>query len=170
MELEAGMRIHGRFGVSVFDPDGALADHSESDNLMCQAGYLIIPQALAWSFALDQNLNLGIELAPTYCAPVYGAVGSGITTPTSSDVVLTTELQRSVVYSVTTTTGPPPTLVVNFFYGTSGSNWTISEAGIFLQATSVAGSGSLLDHALISPTVSKLTTQTATLSITFSFS
>lgn len=175
MAVTVAPHVRGRFRIEVFNPDGEMVDFREANNIMCVAGYSVLAAAVGWSCALDQNSNLGVLLSPTYCAPVYGAVGSGTNiTVTSADTALATELGRSVVYSSTSSSTPPGPPYANttlgFFLGTSGSNWTISEAGVFLQATSTAGSGSLLNHAVISPSVSKLSSQTATLSVQFQFS
>jgi len=161
------MKMSGVATIRVYDPDGTLVDERTCPNIMCTTGYGILAQALAWSLALDQNATLGILLTPTYGAPAWGAVGSGVGNVTTADTVLFSELGRSTVYSATTN-GSAFTLL--FFFGTTTSNWTIAEAGVFLQATSTGGSGSLLDHVLISPTVSKTTSQTATLSLTFTMS
>ncbi len=153
--------------ICVYDPDGTLVDKRVNHNVMCSAGYAVLVQALAWSLALDQNATLGIALIPTYGAPTYGAVGAGVGSVSILDIGLFSELGRSTVYSATTNGS---TFTLLFFFGTTSANWSIAEAGVFLNGTTTASSGALLDHISVSPSVSKTTSQTATLSLTFTMS
>ncbi len=156
MELESDMKMSGVATICVYDPDGTLVDKRVNHNVMCSAGYAVLVQALAWSLALDQNATLGIALIPTYGAPTYGAVGAGVGSVSILDIGLFSELGRSTVYSATTNGS---TFTLLFFFGTTSANWSIAEAGVFL-----------LDHISVSPSVSKTTSQTATLSLTFTMS
>jgi hypothetical protein len=158
-------RLSGHFTVCVFE-DGREVARGEGDNLLTSAGYAVLIAAMFWTCIVDQNAQMGLMLTPQYAFPIYGAVGSGSTAPASSDTTLTSELARSVVYTGSYTA---TTFTVNFFYGTTGS-WTITEAGVFLNATSTANTGFLFDHALVSPSVTKTSTQTCTLSLTMSWS
>src|ERR1700747_2130540 len=109
--------------------------------------------------------------------PIYGAIGTGNTTPTDSDTQLTAEVTpsengRAVVYAGATGAaaggGIDATVTWSFFYPIPSSNIVIAECGIFVNATSTTNSGTLLDHALISPTVTQTTSQTCTLALTIS--
>lgn len=165
--VDEGLKVRGRFNIKIHNEDGSLADERTVDNIMCTAGYIILVQAMAWSMAIDQNQTLGILLTPQYAAPVFGAVGSSTGNPSAADTQLYAELGRSTLYSVSTNS---TSITLGFFFGTSVSTWTITEAGIFVSGTTTVNSGSLLDHALVSPPVSKSAAQTATLSIVLTFS
>lgn len=104
----------------------------------------------------------------TFTANANYTVGTTCAYVTVGDVALYAEQLRTVVTAATYTaaTGVASWTWL-FFFGTTGSNITITEAGVFVQAASTSGSGAMLDHLLISPSVTKLTSQTATLQITF---
>lgn len=160
-------QITGSMVLTVFNEDGSVDTETHVNNVMCDTGYAVLATAILWSATIDQNGNLGLSLTPSYCAPMYGAVGTGSSTVSNLDKQLQSELGRGTVYSGTTNGS---SVTFNFFFGLTLVNWTIAEAGIFLQATGDPNSGALLDHALINPAVSKTTVQTATLAVTLAFS
>jgi hypothetical protein len=167
VKQSSGPKLSGVFTVDVHNPDGTLADTRISPNIMCTSGYAQLALAMAWNMAFDQNNNLGITLSPTFCAPIYGAVGQASGNVTAADTTLFSELGRNTLYSINTSGS---SITLGFFFGTTVSNWNITECGIFLSATSVAGVGFLLDHSILQTPISKTASQTATLSVTFSFS
>jgi hypothetical protein len=149
---------------------GRVVDQREVANVMTTTGYTVLVQAMLWSAAADQNGILGLNLTPMLMAPVYGAVGAGTAPVSSSDTQLQSEFATSGRQPLYSGTSDSSSFTLSFYFPTTTANWTVGEGGIFLQATPTVNSGSMLDHALITPTVSKLSTQTMTLSVQISFS
>lgn len=118
------------------------------------AGLSAIASALVWSGMQDQAASLGVT-SPTFLTPLYGAIGGGTGTPLASDTVLFSEIARSTVGAGAST---PATSGINaicawlFFFPPPPTVWNVTEAGVFAQATSASGSGTLVDHyALAAP-------------------
>jgi hypothetical protein len=190
LEVAEALRLAGRLRLCVwpegFDPlpvyramlrDSMTGDRSaalerwcppvdmrEVGNIACTAGLGWLASAIMWSGVEDQAAAQGNPFAPITAAPIYGAVGDGTTTPTSGDAALASELGRAVVAAESFSAA---TWTWVFFFGVTAAAWTISEAGVFLNATETAGDGKLLDRALISPSVAKPAASTATLQVTF---
>jgi hypothetical protein len=164
--------IHGTLTFSTLNDDGSVCDSATSDNIICYTGLNVMLPALLWDFIEDQNTTMGSPFSVAYCAPIMGAVGTGVATPADSDVALVTEVARAQVMAAGITNGSAGIdgyLSFSFLFGLPGSNYSIIEAGVFLQgAAAVPGSGSLFDHATLAA-VSWSTTQLATLVAQFSF-
>lgn len=130
-----------------------IIDHTETDNIICTVGQAQLLNYLA-QFPSNPVTSL-----------VFGAVGSGTNTPTVNDTALQTELGRSQVGQGGTATNvfTWTTVIPNL---TTGA-WTVTEGGIFLDASSVAGSGLLLNHFLFSNSVSVAANSMASLSASF---
>ena len=160
-----GMDVHELLRLlEVADADQEV----EADNTMCVNGLTQMIQALLWSSIADQNANMGSPYDATFMYPIYGAIGTSATSPLSTDVNLTVEEARTICASAGTTnasSGGNPQIVWAFLFGAPGGNQTIAEAGVFLCATATPNNGFLLDHALISPTVSQTTSQLLTLTV-----
>lgn len=153
--------------------------HVEADNIMCVNGLSQMIQSLLWASIADQNANMGSPYDATYMYPVYGAIGTGTVTnltppingsnpPAATDSTLITEQARTIIASGGTTNasvGGNPEIVWSFLFAAPVSPQTISEAGVFLCATSTVNNGFLLDHALITPTVAQSTSQLLTLTV-----
>jgi hypothetical protein len=140
----------------------------EADNIMCVNGLSQMIQAFLWSSIADQNANMGSPYNATFMYPVYGAIGTGVTAVTATDVQLTTEEARTICASggaTNASVGGDPQIVWSFLFAAPASPQTIAEAGVFLCATSVINNGFLLDHALITPTVAQSTSQLLTLTV-----
>lgn len=105
-----------------------------------------------------------INTAP-FTASANFTSGSTVGVVTPADTALGTELARQVVIGGGSSSSPA-TWSVTFFYGTTATSWTVTEFGLFLNATSTAGSGLLLDHAIV-PATTKGSTQTLTAQATF---
>jgi hypothetical protein len=163
MELKYGpeaLRLYGRLKLSVVDPDGFVTDEREGYNVICTTGYTVLAASMMWSGIQDQAANLGIANS-TYLTPLYGAVGSGAGTPAKSDIKLFSELGRTTVGAGAST---PATSTVSglstwmFFFSNPATTWTVTEAGMFANATTAANSGSMIDHWAFSPSISVPTT------------
>lgn len=169
MELaaSAGIRIRGRLSLSVLRPDGTVRDRREGANVMCTNGFTALAAALVWSGIQDQAASLGVT-SPTYLTPLYGAVGSGGGTPVKSDTQLFAELGRQTVGAGAASMATPSIAAEAtwlFYFPQPGTTWTVTEAGLFANATSAANSGTMVDHWAFSPNVTVLTTDTLLLQV-----
>lgn len=165
-----GFSIHGRLSLSVIDPDGAVVDYREGDNVTCIAGLTAIAAALVWSGIEDQAANLGVT-APTYLTPLYGAVGSGTGTPANTDTQLFSELSRVTVSAGASSPATPSINALTawqFYFPQPLTTWTVTEAGVFANATGAANAGTMLDHWAFSPSVTVPTINTLLLQVLFS--
>lgn len=164
--------IHGRLSVTTIKPDGTIRDHREGDNITCTNGLTVIAASLMWSGLQDQAPNLGL-VTPNYLTPLYGAIGTGTGTVAASDTQLFTEYARQTVGNGAFS---PATATINaqttwlFYFASPATTQTITEAGMFANATNSANNGTLLDHWAFSPTVSFPTTDTLILQATFTVS
>jgi hypothetical protein len=163
--------IRGRLTLTVLGPDGEVTDYREGDNVVCTTGYTALTAALVWSGIQDQATNLGVTTA-TYLTPLYGAVGSGAGTPVKADTQLFTELGRQVIGAGASTPASSTVAALAtwmFFFPNPPTNWTVTEAGMFANATSAANSGFMVDHWAFSPSVSVPTTNTLILQVSLQF-
>jgi hypothetical protein len=166
-----GLRIRGRLAVASVRPDGTIRDWREGDNIVCTTGFTAIAAALVWSGLQDQAAALGVT-SPTYLTPLYGAVGSGGGTPVKSDVQLFAELGRQTVGAGAASPATPSIAsqaTWMFYFPSPPSTWTVTEAGLFTNATSAANSGTMLDHWSFSVPVSVPTTDTFLLQVSLGF-
>jgi hypothetical protein len=184
-----GLSIHGHLSVTVVDaewfeankdntdammspPDSVVFDRREGDNVMCAVGLTALAAAIVWSGIQDQAANIGVTSA-TYLTPLYGAVGSGSGTPSISDTQLFTELGRQTVNAGAST---PATTTISaqstwlFYFASPATTWTVTEAGVFANASAVVNSGTLIDHWAFSPSITVPTTNMLILQASFSVS
>lgn len=164
-----GFSIHGRLSVTTLRPDGTARDRREGDNVTCTAGLTAFAAALVWSGIQDQAANLGVTAA-TYLTPLYGAIGTGNGTVAASDTALFSEYARQTVGAGASS---PATPSINaqttwlFYFPAPASSLTITEAGLFANATSTLGSGTMLDHWAFSPAITFPNTDTLILQASF---
>ena len=144
---------------------------------MCAAGLTVLAQCINWIGVSDQNPTMGNPFIAQDFTPIYGAIGTSATAPTDGDTQLTAEVTpntsgRAIVYAGATGAaiagGTDAQWTWSFFYGIPSGSITVAECGVFVNATSTTNNGTLLDHALVSPTVTQSTAQTLTMSVTFS--
>jgi hypothetical protein len=123
-----------------------------------------------WSGIQDQAASLGVTSA-TYLTPLYGAVGSGAGTVAAADTQLFTELARQTV-GAGASTPATPTITAQatwlFYFSSPAVTWTVTEAGVFANASATANSGTLIDHWAFSPNVTVSTSNTLILQAAFS--
>lgn len=166
-----GIDVHGMFTLTVKGPDGHVRDERRGENIICTQGFSQMAAALMWSGMQDQAANLGAT-SPTYLTPLYGAVGSGAGTVAKSDTALFSELGRQPVGGAGSSPASASVAAQTtwlFYFPQQASTWTVTEAGVFAAATSVAGSGFLVDHWAFSPSVTVPTTDTLILQLSFTF-
>lgn len=167
-EITAEFQRTGQLAI----PEGQVHDRREGDNVMCTAGVTALAAALVWSGIQDQAANLGITTA-TYLTPLYGAIGTGTApvTVSAADTALAVEAARTTVgagASVPSTASIPAQLTWLFYLPQPASTLTVTEAGVFLNASSTSGSGTMLDHWAFSPVITVPTTDTVLLQASFS--
>jgi hypothetical protein len=167
-EISQEFRRTGRLVI----PAEQIHDRCEGDNIMCTAGVTMLAQALVWSGIQDQAANLGVT-SPTYLTPLWGAIGDGTApvTVAASDTQLAAEVSRTTVgdgASVPSTSSIPAQLTWLFYFPQPASTWTLTEAGVFVNASGTTNAGTLLDHWAFSPTISVPTTDTVLLQASFS--
>ena len=165
--------IHGHLSLTVMDEDNNVVDFREGDNIMCTAGLTVLASALVWSGIQDQAGSLGVT-TPTYLTPLWGAVGSGTGTVAASDTLLFTELGRVTVGAGA---AAPATPTINaqttwlFYFPSPSVTWTVTEAGVFANGSSNAGTvataGAMIDHWTFSPSVTVSSVNTLILQASF---
>lgn len=162
-----GIRIRGRLSLTVLCPDGSVRDYREGDNLICTTGFTVLAAALVWAGIQDQASALGVT-TPTYLTPLFGAVGSSGVAPAKSDTQLGAELGRQAVGAGAASPATPSIAAQAtwlFYFPQPASTWTVTEAGLFANATSAANSGTMIDHWAFSPSVSVSTSDTLLLQV-----
>lgn len=167
----SSIEIHGRFTLQVLGPDNEIRDERVGENIVCTQGFSQIAAALMWSGMQDQAASLGTT-APTFLTPLYGAVGSGAGTVAKSDVALFSELGRQPVGGAGSSPASASIAAQTtwlFYFPSPASTWTVTETGVFAGATSVAGSGFMMDHWAFLPPVSIPTTDTLILQLSLAF-
>lgn len=153
----------GMFGVlrlDVFDAEsGDLVDSRSSKNLIVTSGLNVIASALNWAFIQNYNSGWGSPFASTSgnLGDIYGAVGTGVATPVAGDIALGNEIGRELV---TTGTDSANVLTYQFFFPTTAGNGTVTEMGVFVQASTqqvTLSSGLTLNQTYTSLAVSATT-------------
>lgn len=150
-------------------PDDVITDQTSGDNTMCVAGLSVLVGAIAWSGIQDIAANLGVTV-PTYLTPLYGAVGTGTGSTANTDTQLFTELSREAVGAAASA---PATATISaqttwlFYFPNPPTTWTVTEAGVFVNASASTNAGSLLDHFVFGSPVTVPTTNTLILQTSF---
>lgn len=163
--------LRGFLEAWVLGPDGDIHDHRTGQNVVCTTGFTQLAQSLVWAGIEDQAANLGVT-SPTYLTPLYGAVGSSATAATKADTQLGAELSRVTVGAGGST--PASTSVAAlatwlFYYPNPLTTWSVNEAGVFAQASSVTNSGALLNHWVFSGNIPVPTADTLVLQVSLAF-
>lgn len=135
MEVKENFGLCGVLRFDVFDAEtGELVDSRSSRNLIVTSGLTAIASAMNWAFIQNYNSGWGspFSSASGNLGDVYGAVGTGVTAPAASDTALGNEIGRELV---TTGTDSANVLTYQFFYPTNAGNGTVTEMGVFVNAT-----------------------------------
>lgn len=150
-------------------PDDVINDQRSGSNTMCVAGLSVLVGAIAWSGIQDQAANLGVT-TPTYLTPLWGAIGSGTGGTANTDTQLTNELAREAVGAGASSPATPTISGQTtwlFYFPNPASTLTITEAGVFCNASSQTNSGSILDHFMFASAITVPTTNTLILQTSF---
>lgn len=98
----------------------------------------------------------------------YGALGTGIGTPASSDTILGNEAYRQTISSQTGVTTKAYNTV--FVDNASGNGFTYTEFGLFSgDASATVDTGTLFSHVLLSPSFEKTSAKTLTVEAIHTF-
>lgn len=137
LAVDDGFRIKGVLSLELQDADsGLVVARRRAGNLIVTSGLNSLASALNWAFIQNYNTGWGSPFLSTSgnLGDVYGAVGTGTATPAAGQTALTAEVGRVIL---TTGTNSSNVLTYQFFFGTTAANGTISEAGVFTNASSL---------------------------------
>jgi len=129
--------IHGSLRLELRDAEtGALQEVRENGNLIVTTGLNSLAAALNWAFIQNYNTGWGFPFSSSSgnLGDVYGALGTGTTTPAAAQTSLASEAGRTLL---STGTNSSNVLTYQFFFGTTAANGIITEAGIFTNASSL---------------------------------
>ena len=101
----------------------------------------------------------------------YGEIGTGTTTPTSTDSALSIPVARAAASSGVLSDIGYNTAQIQFFYPDSSlTNSVFSEFGTFVDGSGTIGSGQMFNHALFASAYTKSAGTDITVQIQFLFS
>lgn len=138
-----------------------------------KSAYLVRTAAEMSNLVMDSP-NYGLDLIiqrlagnNTYSLNIlWIEIGTGTTTPTVNDTALTTPSLRLPV-SFQEDYGATDAIVQAYVADANLPNATYGEVGSFVDGSSSIGTGQLFNHALISPTYTKVSGQDTTIEIDF---
>ncbi len=155
MRLREKLGLTGIWRVRYQDPGGSRSAGRDRTweggtyrNVICNSG-----KALIAAWLNGENPALG---------SIYGAVGTGTAAPASTDIQLQTEIAR---VALAVSSRNVSTVLFDFFFTTGEANVALTEAGLFLAASSAANAGALLSHVAISENKTSSVTMTLEFSI-----
>lgn len=141
--------LHGKMLFVLRDKDsGQEKQCYEINNVICDRGKAVIAARLNSESTYSGMIN-------------YLAVGTGTSTPLSTDTQLQTELART---TVSTSSRSNNIATINFFFGSSSANGTLTEAGGFIDGTALANSGQIFDRVSL-PSIVKTSADTLTVTL-----
>ncbi len=160
--ITAGKEIRARIYQENFDIQKALEESCTvkrfvQDNIVTTAGLTQVAKGLSTNLTTLSELEVN-----------YTAVGTGSTVPVAGDTTLTTEVFRNVVNTLNFSNN---IFFASMFIDFADDADTYKEAGLFINATAAADSGTMFDHVLLnSPTgIVKSLSQILTISFQITF-
>lgn len=135
------VRVKGRMTVTHLNAAGEVVGTRAYDNLICTG-----MDSLLAAFLNGEAPPLGT---------LYCAVGTGTTAPAYADVQLTTELARA---AMSLNARALNIANLTFLFTPAQANGTLTEAGVFVNASGTANSGTLINHVLINEVKTNVTT------------
>ena len=156
--MKTGLDLHGKLIIETFKDDVCTSRH-EAENTICIAGLTDVAAAI--SYLGVQDIATDIGTSPVVITPIYGAIGTGDVT-TVPPAVTDTQLVNEIGRATASASGYAPALGSNpgqsiwqfqFPINTSGTTYTLTEAGVFVLAQDITNDGDLFDHAAFNPTV-----------------
>lgn len=149
--MQDHIQVKGTWTFIFSDENGNELRRQTEKNLVVNTGLYAIAAILADEVEQD-------------CA-VYCALGTGTTAAAATDTALETESTRKIV---TTKTRSSADLIYRFYFLTGEAAGSYSEWGVFLEATSVSGSGRLLNRLVPVGGVSKANSENLTIEVRIS--
>lgn len=129
--MDESIKVTGTWHFIWTDKSGKELRRRTEKNLVVASGLVAYAAILANELA--QN-----------CA-VYLAMGTGVTAAANGDTKLETETTRKIITTLTRNSG---TLIYRFYFFTGEAVGDFTELGVFLEATSAADRGRLLNRVL----------------------
>lgn len=118
--MKDGLKITGKFVVTLFDKNGKIKDQEYVNNVVTSAGKSYLATWLAASSQSDYFMK-------------YMAIGTGTTAAQTTDTTLESEVLTRSVSSITSNTS---TWIAQATFGPHvGSTLAITEAGVFSAST-----------------------------------
>lgn len=151
---KAGVQMYGVYKFTLRDIYTGEEQVTIVKNLIPTAGRTAIANWLTNSSPTPASMRLN-----------YTALGTGATAPANGDVQLQTETYRKAIASATNSNN---IAYCTAFYTAPETSGTFTEAGIFMNATGVANSGTLFSRVAIS--ITKTTSQSLTIDYTITIS
>lgn len=152
MKLTTKMGIHGHFKLTFINAKtGKIRKIVEVDNLVVNTGI----NAYA-AIANNEGLTTGWVN--------YLAIGTGTNVPAITDTTLQTEVARTLKASSTRTNNQ---VVYEFAFGTGSGNGSLKEVGTFIDGTSSANTGTMVDRASIDEVKTSADILNVTFTLTF---
>lgn len=154
IEAKENYGIDGKVICTLRDLEGNVVWEKEYHN--------IVTSAAKAGFA--QLINA--ETSPTFTGIVnYGAVGTGTSTPATSDTQLQTEVGRKTVNGRSRAAN---VTTLEFYFDPTEANGNLKEFGAFIDGTASANTGTLFDRVSIDVVKTSLNSLTISLVITVS--
>lgn len=151
---ESSGAILGHVQCRLYDLEGNIVEVKEYDNIVVNA------------FKNATAALLGNESGAFSGVINYGAVGTSSSSPAVTDTQLGTEIARAVVYGTPSRTANVVT--IEFYFGPTEANGTLTEFGAFVDGTSTVNTGTMFDRVNISVTKTSLNSLIIALTITVS--
>lgn len=139
--------VSGKWSLTWQNPDGNIIAREEK-NLITQSGLNALAAIFCGEIPADNA--------------IFIALGTGTAAAVSGDTKLGDEGYRKIITSKGRNLNE---LRIRFFIPTTEAIGNWSELGVFLAATSVSGSGQLLNRVLPSGGISKAANQTLTIEV-----
>ena len=153
MQINDGMpKINGIVDIQVIDKNGNVKQHYTDHNLVVDAGIALI---------LDTLVNDKAH------HPTHIALGTGTTAAAATNTSLATEAYRKAITSSTITGNSAKFAAFIAFADYAG---TISELGLFADASDTAGSGTLFSRFIPTTAITKTSADALVISWTITFS
>ena len=171
--MKTGLEFHGKLIIETFQ-DASLIKKYEADNTICIAGLSDVAAAI--SYLGVQDIAADIGTSSVLITPIYGAIGIGnviATPPAITDTQLLSEISRSTAsasgYSPAIGSNPAQAIwQFEFPINNSGTDYVLTEAGVFVLANTDTNSGDMFDHAAFVPTITWAAGQSLILSLQLS--
>lgn len=153
-EVGEGIKLKGVYRFTLRDVNTGAVRVYEYENLIPTVGRTAIADHLTNASPSPASLRIN-----------YTALGSGTTAPANANTQLETEVYRKAVASQTKANN---VAYYTAFYTATETSGTYREAGVFINGTGTANSGTLFSRVAIN--ITKTTSETLTIDYTLTIS